>query len=382
MKRPTWQGYTLIGIAAALALALLISCSPQRAWEAVLVLEDIRGGALPSQLDAITQAPARVSIEYPCRQRVCLADVYHGRQPAAAGLVLVPGVTDQGKDDPRVVVFADTLARAGFTVLVPEVAGLRQFRVSIDNVVDIEAAFAQLRTNSGLAPERRAGIGAFSYAVGPAVLAALNPGITAEVDFFVAVGGYHDLSHALTFFTTGYYREGDAWRYRRPRDAAKWIFVLSNLHYLDNEQDREALRLMGRRKLANPNADVSALVNELGPQGLSVHELLDNTNPSRVPNLLARLPTGVREAIAALTLTDKPLARLRAEVLLIHGLDDDMIPYTESIALSEALGSQPHSLYLVDGLMHVDVEPGLLDSLTLWRAVERLLTLRDTPRAP
>ena len=81
-----------------------------------------------------------------------------------------------------------------------------------------------------------------------------------------------------------------------------------------------------------------------------------------------------------MTLTDKPLERLHGEVLLIHGLDDDMIPYTESVALANALSGHAHNLYVVDGLMHVDLEPGLLDSITLWRAVDRLLTLRDMSR--
>lgn len=381
MGPSTQQRIVLVLVGLVLMLAVLNACSPQRAWEAMLVLEDVRRGPLPSQLDAVTQPPSRSSVEYSCHEGTCMADIYRGGTPAAAGLVLVPGVTDQGKDDPRVVVFADTLARAGFAVLVPEITGLRQFRVSAININDVESAFIYLRNNIGLASNRRAGIGAFSYAVGPAMLAALEPAIASDVDFFVAVGGYHDLNDALNYFTTGYYREQDRWQYQRPRDAAKWIFVLSNLDYLDNERERNLLQLMALRKLANAQADVSDLVRELGDQGLSVYALLNNTNPERTPRLLEQLPAGVRSTIAALTLADKPLEHLHGEVLLIHGLDDDMIPYTESIALSKALADQPHHLYLVDGLIHVDVEPGLLDSITLWRAVDRLLALRDMPRA-
>jgi hypothetical protein len=42
---------------------------------------------------------------------------------------------------------------------------------------------------------------AFSYAAGPAILAALEAEIRERTGFILAVGGYHDLGQVLTFFT-------------------------------------------------------------------------------------------------------------------------------------------------------------------------------------
>ena len=60
----------------------------------------------------------------------------------------------------------------------------------------------------------------------------------------------------------------------------------------------------------------------------------------------------------------------------MHGRDDPIIPYSESVALAAA--APRADLYLVDGLAHVTLELRDLDDvLTLWRAIHRLLELRD-----
>jgi pimeloyl-ACP methyl ester carboxylesterase len=86
--------------------------------------------------------------------------------------------------------------------------------------------------------------------------------------------------------------------------------------------------------------------------------------------------------IDALDLANKDLTLLDARLLLIHGYDDSIIPYTESIALAAALPKEQARLYLVDGLAHVDLEPGLRSRFRLWRAIHALLVERDSGSGP
>ena len=136
---------------------------------------------------------------------MAVGDLYwpHG---AEAALVLVPGVVPEGKDDPRLVELAQTLVRARFAVLVPDIANLRAQKVSPEDARAIAAAIAWLArcTEPGEAPS--VGVMAISYAAGPAILAALRPDAAPRVRFLVAIGGYYDLEAVVTFFTTGYFR--------------------------------------------------------------------------------------------------------------------------------------------------------------------------------
>ena len=56
----------------------------------------------------------------------------------------------------------------------------------------------------GLRP--RFAVAAISYAVAPAILAALTQPGGERMALIVGIGGYHDLTAAITYLTTGYYR--------------------------------------------------------------------------------------------------------------------------------------------------------------------------------
>ncbi len=90
-----------------------------------------------------------------------------------------------------------------------------------------------------------------------------------------------------------------------------------------------------------------------------------------MPALIAGLPQRVRADMAALDLSRAELSNLEAELILLHGRDDAIIPYTESQALAAAARPDRVTLCIIDNISHVELGPGdAPDAL-------RLLALRD-----
>ena len=359
-----------------LAMALT-GCSPRREYEAVLVLADVAAGTAPTRLKSVTATPTRTAVAFPAAGRRIGGDLYLPAEKPLAGLLLLPGAAEQGKDDPRVQAFAGSLARARFAVLVPDLEGLRSLQVSSGDIAQAADAFAWLVARKDLAPEGRAGMFSFSYATGPAILAALQPRIAGRVRFIMAVGGYHNNEEVLTFFTTGYFREKGRWRYMEPNSYGKWVFVLSNVGRLSDPGDRRLFEQAAQRKLADLSASVHDLAARLTPEGRSLYDFIENRDPARAIALMNSLPDPIRREIRALNLARYDLTRLRARMILVHGYDDDIIPYTESIALADSLPRGLVRLYLVHGLQHVDLEPRIIDKYRLWRAISALLREKE-----
>ncbi|MEE8623188.1 MAG: alpha/beta hydrolase, partial [Alphaproteobacteria bacterium] len=85
--------------------------------------------------------------------------------------------------------------------------------------------------------------------------------------------------------------------------------------------------------------------------------------------------------MAALDLKKQDFSKLAARLILVHGRDDAIIPYSESEALAAV--APRADLYVVDSLAHVDLGlGGLVDTIVLWRAVYRLLAERDAAPPP
>lgn len=363
-------------------LLLLAACAQLPDDEAGRLLEDLAAGAGASRLKRLSPAPSRRQLAYAVEGRRYRGDIYVPGEPPLAAMVLVPGVAETGKDDPRLVNFATTLARARFVVVTPDIVNLRALRVSAQDALAVADAFRYLRTRAECTTRCPAGIGAFSYAVGPAMLAALDPAIRGDVDFILGVGGYYDLEEVITFFTTGYFRQQGEWRYLSPNSYGKWVFVLSNAGLLSRPADQAALQAIARRKLADADADIDSLRADLSPPGRSLLALLENRDRTRAALLIDALPAAIKAHIGTLTLANKPLSSLEARLILLHGSDDTIIPYNQSAALAAAVRPGQADLFIIDGLAHVDVHPLGLDRGTAWRAVSTLLAQRaDDPVA-
>ena len=354
-----------------------IACVPSA--ESRMFLEDLAAGGAESELERKTAPPRRSLVTYRVEGRPGEGELYEPVDGASAGVVLVPGAAEAGREDPRMVSFARALARSGFAVLVPELANVRRFQLRPADARAVADAFVYLAGRPALAPEGRVGFAGISYAVGPAVIAALEPDVRDRVRFVLGVGPYYDLGNTITYFTTGYHREpGGAWRHQAPLDYGKWAFIAGNLDRFEHEGDRRLLKAWSERLLADPAAVDEDLASGLEtPEARALHALMRNRDPEAVPGLIAQLPASVRADLEGLDLASRDLSGLKARMIIVHGYDDRLVPYTESLRLARALPADRTRLFLVNGLDHVDFErPGFLDLWGLGCAVNALLDER------
>lgn len=358
-------------------LPMLAACISPQSQEAMRVLSDIDAGSGGSDLKSITPLPVRTTIAYEIAGRAYLADLYDPAQPIGAGLVLVPGFTPHGKDDQRLVNLALSLSRARFLVLVPDLRGPREMRVRLEDSRGIaDAAFhlAQMDLPNG---QQGVGVVAISYAAGLAILATMESGAQPPIRFLVSIGGYYDTAALATFVTTGKFRRStaDRWQARNPHPAAKWFFLAGSIDLLDDAGDRKTLLAIAERRMDKADAPVGDLAARLGPQGRTLLDLLENSDPDRVEALLRRLPQRIQAQLQQLSLRNHNLSHLAGRLLLVHGREDSMIPYTESMALASAVpGSQ---LFLIDGFSHIDPDGvGFTGQLQLIDAMQALLERR------
>jgi len=383
------------GMMAAVLCILLAGCAPARHYEAALVLQDIAAEQAPSRLKQTTATPLHQRMTYTLAGRMRQADLYlpGGReQRPRAAIVAVPGAVPLGKDDPRFTAFAATLARAGFAVLAPELAGFRQLRVRPADAREIADAFAYLASRPELAPGGRAGMFAFSYSVGPAILAALEDDIRDRVRFVVGLGGYHDLPRAMRFFTTGWFEHEGKWHHLIPDDTGRMVLAYASLDYLSEPGDGEIFERMVELRGRDPNADLEPLAASLSVDGRAVYTLAVNADRARFDALFARLPAVMRADIDSLDLARHDLKPLKARLLLVHGRNDNLIPWPESLALAAAVPEGQARVYLIQRVLgHVDLSVGNLfswrfwredlpDLWRLWRVIDLLLAEREAEK--
>jgi len=299
-------------LAVFLGSILLAAPVVQTGWSLVLAsafLAEFLSGGAARPLAALTAEPLRGPLVVGGVE----ADRY--RPPghrAARPLVLVHGVTADGKGDARLASAAALFARLGFDVAVPTIPGLRRGRLRPEDVAPVVATLA--------ARAEPTVVVAVSLGAGPALLAAADPRVRERVRTVVTLGGYASGRELLRFYLTGQY----AWRGIEGRvthdPRAVEIFVAANRDLVDDS---------ARALLAMPaDARAAAFARLISP---ALGRLLDALSPERVAR-------------------DIP-----ARLILIHGRSDPAVPYTESLRLAAVRPDA--TLALVGSVEHVERGP-------------------------
>lgn len=328
------------------------------AYLTALVLAESTTPLVDGQIASRRPDPLVETVTFTSGAKTIVADVYRpagdGPHP---GIVLNHGVADLGKDDPRLVNFADAVARVGFVALVPEFENLKGFRVRPSDVDEVVASYEYLAGLPEVNPER-VGLFGFSYAGGLAVLAASDPRIADRVRFCFLLGSYYDLENVVAYMTTGMYRRDGEWTYLEPQNSGRWAFLINSSYLIEHEGDREALVEIAHAKWDDPDSDVDALVESLRDEGRRAYDLMVNDDPERTRALIDGLSPRVRDYFDALSLEGR-IDRLEAHLIIGHGRDDNLIPYTESLLLAEGVppAASVH-LAILESFHHVDLKLG------------------------
>jgi pimeloyl-ACP methyl ester carboxylesterase len=334
---PTGAGTSAWGAAARLALAALLSL-PFFAAAATLVLTtsflvEFLGQERWRPLSALTREPTARALPAATGTRPVPLDVYSRaalRRPP--GLVLVHGLSAEGKDDPRLRDASRLLARAGWAVAVPTVEGLVVLRLRPEDAAAVTASVEALHA----AGYPRVALLGISLGAGPALLAAADPSLAPRLSAVLALGGYASAVELLRYTLTGAYAFGDvAGRAAGVLEPAIAQFARANTELLDEA---------GRR-------------------------LVDNRDPAAVDERIRALPRSTRDLLDALSPGPR-LGSLRAPLFLIHGRQDPAVPFTESLRLDAAAraAGRPVRTAIVGAVGHVeaDTRAGLADLLRLW----------------
>jgi pimeloyl-ACP methyl ester carboxylesterase len=249
--------------------------------------------------------------------------------------LIAPGLHYAGPDDPRLDRFCRILAAAGHLVVAPYIPDYLALLPTARAKRDFQAVFRALPRWS---PQRPV---VFSISFGSLLAFALAAEHGAAIERLVCFGGYADLHKALAFCLTGQVASGRA----AARDPLNQPVVMMNLLHLLDCADRPPVAAAWRQFVERT----------WGRPELKARERFEPI----AEELAASVPAGVRDlyrigvgvtpgaadlALAALARFDASaldpapyLPRIANRVELVHGVDDDVIPYEHAHALAAAL---------------------------------------------
>ncbi|HET7218718.1 MAG TPA: hypothetical protein VFJ02_11760, partial [Vicinamibacterales bacterium] len=216
-----------------------------------------------------------------------------------------------------------------------------------------------------------------SFAGGLSIVAAGRPSLNGKVAEVLSLGGHGDLRRTLRYLCTGLQPDG---RVRPPHDYGVVIILLRLVDRVVPADQQEALRnalltfldasrldLIDKAQSAAEFQRASLLEASLPEPSRTLMGYVNHRDVAHLgPILLPHLETLPDERALSPALAPAPAA----PVFLLHGLDDNVIPASESILLGQELGARRVNVHVLATplITHAEVDRGA-HATDMWRLV-------------
>ena len=316
-------------------------------------------------------------------------------------VLLMPGVHRDGINESRLVSLADDLAATGFGVLTIAAPDLQKFTITPQVTDVIEDAVLWASAQPQYAPDGKVALLGISFSGGLSVVAAGRESIRSRVAFVLSFGGHGDLARVMHYLCSGEVL-GDLERAKRssavvgadqvgvhpPHDYGVAVVLLSLADRvvppdqvaalsrgIDGFLLASSLALTDQARALQVFEEMKAYAGTLPEPSRTLMTYVNDRAVDKLGPILLPIADALKDHPGMPALSAERAAPPLAPVLLLHGVDDNVIPSVETVLLAEHLKGKADVTGLLSGLItHAEVNrtPSLTEVWRLmrfWRGI-------------
>ena len=361
---------SVVVILVVFAIAVYLGTPYARATSLIVRAADLGGRAE----SFATEHAFRVTVNPPERVTTRYGPVavrfYTVGDDTRRSLLLVPGIHSMGIEEPRLTALATDLAATGFTVMTMALPDLQAYQITPRATDAIEDAIAWMSQQPNLAPDGKVGVVGISFAGGLSIAAAGRSSIRDRVAFVLSFGGHGDLPRVMRYLATGEAPQVAGLATHPPHDygVAVILYGLADSGVVPAEQVaplRDGIRtfllasqltLVSMEQANATFATARAMAKELPQPARTFMDYVNDRAVNKLGPALVPFLDQLGASDPALSPQRAPQAPT-AQIFLLHGDDDTVIPAAESALLNDYLKSKgtPVHLLLSNLITHAEV---------------------------
>ncbi|MFH1241485.1 MAG: hypothetical protein V1689_03900 [Pseudomonadota bacterium] len=275
------------------------------------------------------------------------------RRPLPA-VILYHGTTPKGEAHEAMNRLAANLASMGVRAYIPELPVLKKALVREETLVRMKCLYTLIAAK-GEVREDRILVGGFSFAGGLLLKVCTDPQINPAA--IICYGSYYDLETALRYFLTGCARFGEISLNITPHEYSRAVFFWNYLDQMTHDLNVDRLKECIYRFICDEHDEAWDLAGKLDERERAYANMAFNPDDQDGMNMVEQIIPRIRDELRSIS-PRYFLDRISAPVFLAHGVQDIMIPYTETLALATALerAGKEHYVYISSVYSHSDPE--------------------------
>ena len=281
--------------------------------------------------------------------------IFRSPKPLDRSIILYPGASPLAEEHPSMIFLASTLAEIGFNVYIPRIPLLKKLDISEKNIQWFDNAYEQI---SLLDEVKDSKVSCMGVSYGGAIL--LKASLSGYINdhkphCFFTYGTIYDIPTSLEFLMTGKLNIKGKEVQIKPHE---WGLVVGFHNFLSsidtgyNTQDIQEVLAIRVKDLKEESFAAAKKLN-----GISKEVTLDLLNGKISIEIKRIIDIIQKEKIHLLDeISPKHWCQnIDTKTFIMHGANDNMVPYTQSIKLADAMSNS--ELFISYLYEHNEVAP-------------------------
>jgi hypothetical protein len=251
--------------------------------------------------------------------------------------IIFPGASPFAEEHPETTKMAYLIAGMKIRVYLPRIPLLKDLIISTDNA-EWMVHFYQWVINKEKTLKENIYIIGMSFGGALLLKATLKMGLfTTPPVAIMTYGTFYNFDTTFNFLTTGVYHLEETKMYIQPHDWGAIVILNNYLKYIDTDYDK-----------TNILKNISYLIND-EPENAERHrktlpkfdqkylsDLIESKHNHDIKHAIDSIKISCKEELYSLS-PKYWYENIIGKVFILHGLNDNMIPYTESVQLSKSI---------------------------------------------
>ena len=245
-----------------------------------------------------------------------------------ATLILFPGATPMGENHLMLNKFAKSISYIGVNVFIPRIPDLKKVRINekcIDQMVD---AYNSIVNRDNVDKKKIIGIG-LSFAGSLWIKASSSKKIKIKPASVISYGSFFDFKDTIKFTMTGECSI-DQKRYKmKPDHWGRIVFLYNFLDYYQYPGDTKKIKLYLNDMVLNEGNLSSEIISKFNHQDKLFIEKFFSNDTSFLLKISDEIIKNIKDKLNLIS-PKNIKGNIEFPVGLIHGINDNMIPFTET----------------------------------------------------
>jgi len=262
--------------------------------------------------------------------------IIKGKMNLKRTIILYPGASPFAEEHPSMIFLGSVLANTGFNVYIPRIPLLKDLDISEKNVEWFQNAYNQLLNRDDI---KNTIVSCMGVSYGGAILLKSSLGgkmfTQSPPRSIITYGTIYDVHNSLDFVMTGKIKIKGKEVKIKPHEWGLVVCFHNFLNSIDIGYDTLKIQKILKLRVQNKHKEVKSEIDQLyeGDRVLINDILNSNISPEvkRIIDIILKEKIDVLDGISP----QNWCHNVKSKVFIMHGANDNMVPYTQSVLLSK-----------------------------------------------